>query len=92
MQVDLSGKQAVICGGSRGIGRAIALSCAEAGDPASTMNIANRISTMMVLRSRIEKSVERVAHQLRRSHQTTIPAISSNSGRRSTANANTIEN
>jgi 3-oxoacyl-[acyl-carrier protein] reductase len=31
MQVDLSGKQAVICGGSRGIGRAIALSCAEAG-------------------------------------------------------------
>src|ERR1700687_3062141 len=47
---------------------------------------------MMVLRSRIEKSVERVAHQLRRSHQTTIPAISSNSGRRRTANAKTIEN
>ena len=31
MNIDLSGKRAVICGGSRGIGRAIALACAEAG-------------------------------------------------------------
>ena len=31
MNIDLSGKRAVICGGSRGIGRAIAQACAEAG-------------------------------------------------------------
>src|SRR5580704_6019475 len=31
MNIDLTGKRAVICGGSRGIGRAIALACAEAG-------------------------------------------------------------
>src|SRR6266404_8281638 len=31
MNIDLTGKRAVICGGSRGIGRAIALTCAEAG-------------------------------------------------------------
>jgi NAD(P)-dependent dehydrogenase (short-subunit alcohol dehydrogenase family) len=30
MNIDLTGKRAVICGGSRGIGRAIALACAEA--------------------------------------------------------------
>jgi len=31
MNIDLTGKRAVICGASRGIGRAIALACAEAG-------------------------------------------------------------
>jgi 3-oxoacyl-[acyl-carrier protein] reductase len=31
MDIDLAGKRAVICGGSRGIGRAIALACAGAG-------------------------------------------------------------
>ena len=31
MNIDLTGKRAVVCGGSRGIGRAIALACAEAG-------------------------------------------------------------
>jgi NAD(P)-dependent dehydrogenase (short-subunit alcohol dehydrogenase family) len=31
MNIDLTDKRAVICGGSRGIGRAIALACAEAG-------------------------------------------------------------
>jgi 3-oxoacyl-[acyl-carrier protein] reductase len=31
MNIDLTGKRAVICGGSRGIGRAIAQACAEAG-------------------------------------------------------------
>jgi 3-oxoacyl-[acyl-carrier protein] reductase len=31
MNIELTGKRAVICGGSRGIGRAIALACAEAG-------------------------------------------------------------
>src|SRR5438067_12868264 len=31
MNIDLTGKRAVICGGSRGIGRAVALACAEAG-------------------------------------------------------------
>jgi 3-oxoacyl-[acyl-carrier protein] reductase len=31
MNIDLKGKRAVICGASRGIGRAIALACAEAG-------------------------------------------------------------
>src|SRR5256885_1942400 len=31
MNIDLMGKRVVVCGGSRGIGRAIALACAEAG-------------------------------------------------------------
>lgn len=31
MQLDLSGKRAIVCGGSRGIGRAIALAFAQAG-------------------------------------------------------------
>jgi len=31
MNIDLSGKKAIVAGGSRGIGRAIALACAEAG-------------------------------------------------------------
>jgi 3-oxoacyl-[acyl-carrier protein] reductase len=31
MNIDLTGKRVVVCGGSRGIGRAIALVCAEAG-------------------------------------------------------------
>jgi 3-oxoacyl-[acyl-carrier protein] reductase len=31
MNIDLTAQRAVICGGSRGIGRAIALACAEAG-------------------------------------------------------------
>jgi 3-oxoacyl-[acyl-carrier protein] reductase len=31
MNIDLTGKRVVVCGGSRGIGRAIALACAEAG-------------------------------------------------------------
>src|SRR5438067_9938871 len=31
MQIDLAGKRVVVTGGSRGIGRAIALGCAEAG-------------------------------------------------------------
>jgi 3-oxoacyl-[acyl-carrier protein] reductase len=31
MNIDLSGKRAIVAGGSRGIGRAIALACAEAG-------------------------------------------------------------
>ena len=31
MNIDLTGKRAIICGGSRGIGRSIAHACAEAG-------------------------------------------------------------
>src|ERR1700686_5493322 len=31
MEIDLTGKRAVVTGGSRGIGRTIALGCAEAG-------------------------------------------------------------
>jgi 3-oxoacyl-[acyl-carrier protein] reductase len=31
MNIDLTGKRVVVCGGSRGIGRAIALACAQAG-------------------------------------------------------------
>src|SRR5208282_1915521 len=51
-----------------------------------------RIRTIMVLRSRIGLESDQGAPQLRRSHHTTIPAISSISGRNSTANANTMEN
>ena len=36
MEIDLSGKRVVVCGGSRGIGRSVALAFAECGAAVST--------------------------------------------------------
>ena len=54
MQIELSGKRAVVCGGSRGIGRAIAMAFAQAGCAVSVC--ARGIEALEALRPDLEKS------------------------------------